>query len=467
MLCFKLSKRNFLKYTFSLLTALIILLGGIDHADAETYGNFGSNIVNWYGGYVNALSTSTPNQIIGGSDNLFQTNQYQASGVNIANYVFATSTLPSNAIIDSIQFSVKMKASTSTQSIRFQFSPSTAGGCSGYTQTSQYFNVTTTSQYYYATYDNALLKIPTDYDNPFLSCWATPDTLQNGSRNADIFQIKQQPMIAGAMSFDSVSKIIFYHIPDDIIGCTDNLAINYDPTANVNSGECYYTLPPTTASSTSIINYTFSTSTNKVNISYYINSSNSPVLLYTENKNERDGVINSAYSSTTAGLTALTDIAITLPDPLIGSGYTYLTAKLVSANDLSVIFDWAVITADLYNNTAISTGGTSYQPAECGLTNLTGCFVNGLAVIFYPSQSAFNSFNSFVEILKTKPPAGYFYVVKNNLDSLNSTSTNAFTVIIPEHIKVYLFNPFDIAIGGILWFFFAINFYKRLKHITV
>jgi hypothetical protein len=465
MVCFRLSKKNFLKLTFSLLTAFIILLGGIDHANADTYSNFSSNLVTVS---PSDFSTSTPNQIIGASNNLFQTNAYRASGVNILNYYFSTSTLPSNAIIDSIQYSVKMKASTSTQSIRFQFSPSTFGGCSGYTQLTDYFNVATTSQYYYASYDNAILKIPTNYDDPFLSCWLTPDILQNGGRNADIFQIKQQPMQAGAMSFDSITKIIFYHIPDDIIGCTDNMAINYDATANVNSGECYYTLPETTASSTTrIINYTFSTTTNKVNISYNINSSDGSILLYTENKNERDGVINSAYSSTTAGLTELTNIAITLPDPLNGAGYTYLTAKLVLASNLGVVFDWAVITADLYSNTAVSTGGISYQPAECGITNLGGCFVNGLAVIFYPSQSAFNNFNSFVEVIKTKPPVGYFYIVKNNLTALNSTSTGAFNITIPTHIKTYLFTPFDVGIGAILWFFFAINFYKRLKHITV
>jgi hypothetical protein len=387
MICFTISKKSLLKLTLSLLTAFIILFGGIDHADADELPNFL---------YVSGASSTV--SIVNGS--------YER-GADIGGWPFWYNT-----------------ATTTNININ---------------------NVSGWSLNYSA----------------IQHTW-----IGGENQNKDISYIDDNLWYCSECSGGnlSVSTSSLF----SVYGCMDNMAINYDPTATINEG-CYYILPEETATSTRIINYTFSTSTNQIDLSYYVATS-TEILLYVENRNERDGVINSAFSSTTAGLTALTNIPVTLPNPLSGAGYTYFTTKLVLASDHGVIFDWSVITVDLYAGVSLGGGsgvGTGYQPAECGITNIGGCFMNGLAVMFYPSQQAFNNFNSFVDLIKTKPPVGYFYVVKNNLNNLTSTSTSAFTVTIPSHIKEYLFTPFDVGIGGILWFFFAINFYKRLKHITV
>jgi hypothetical protein len=380
MVCFRLSKKNFLKLTFSLLTAFIILLGGIGHADADEIPNTL---------YASSASSSA-SFLIGtyerGSD---------YSG-NPAWYNIATTT-SQNAWINSYN-----------------------------------------GQYYRILWGESPYLFVRKGDNIYTGIYNDTDNY-----------------IGGAHITVSATSTL---------GCMDNMAVNYDSNANVDSGGCYYVLPAETATSTRIISFTFSTTTNTIDLSYYVATS-SPVDLYVENRNERDGVINSAFSTTTTGLVELNNIPVTLPNPLNGAGYTYLTTKLVLASDHSIIYDWHTLTVDLYNG--VDLGGGGYQQEECGITHLGGCFMNGLAVMFYPSQNAFNQFNNFVELIKTKPPVGYFYVVKNNLDNLSSTSTSAFTVTIPSHIKEYLFTPFDVGIGGILWFFFAINFYKRLKHITV
>jgi len=117
-------------------------------------------------------------------------------------------------------------------------------------------------------------------------------------------------------------------------------------------------------------------------------------------------------------------------------------------------------------DTGTSTINVANLYTDCGLTNIGGCFQNALIWAFVPSSSAIQSYYDFITSMQTKAPMGYFTVVKNNLNGLNSTSTPAFSVVIPAHLKTYFFSPFDIGIAGILWFFFAFNFYKRLKHIT-
>lgn len=395
MVCFKLSKKNFLKLTLSLLTAFIILLGGIGHAHA------GSVIYTGYSGGDDHFDIDLASTTFYNSNSDFG---YSANAISGGADTFA---------------SVSYLSQTGTS-----------------TGLSVSFPRTLTGSNIWVSF-----KIPPTGNNT----------------NGWVFYIHFIKS-SGVWIFSDDNFLI------STAGCMDNMAVNYDSTATIDNGGCYYVLPTETATSTRIISFTFSTTTNTIDLSYYVATS-SPVDLYMENRNERDGVINSAFSTTTTGLVELNNIPVTLPNPLNGAGYTYLTTKLVLASDHSIIYDWHTLTVDLYNG--VDLGGGGYQQEECGITHLGGCFMNGLAVMFYPSQNAFNQFNNFVELIKTKPPVGYFYVVKNNLDNLSSTSTSAFTVIIPSHIKEYLFTPFDVGIGGILWFFFAINFYKRLKHITV
>jgi hypothetical protein len=411
MVCFRLSKKNFLKLTFSLLTAFIILLGGIGHADASYYAYLESAI------YPNYSQPSyDPCSVISASS---------TSMSDLGDYL-ASST-----------FFYQKATSTTVYS--------NEGSC--------YAGVCTGFSYMLSGYEHTAI-------NSYSWTSNRSDFAQEAWGRLNYLCVSPTAISCENSTASSCSLI---DLPD-VLGCMDNMAVNYDPNANVDSGGCYYVLPTETATSTRIISFTFSTTTNTIDLSYYVATS-SPVDLYVENRNERDGVINSAFSTTTTGLVELNNIPVTLPNPLNGAGYTYLTTKLVLASDHSIIYDWHTLTVDLYNG--VDLGGGGYQQEECGITHLGGCFMNGLAVMFYPSQNAFNQFNNFVELIKTKPPVGYFYVVKNNLDNLSSTSTSAFTVTIPSHIKEYLFTPFDVGIGGILWFFFAINFYKRLKHITV
>lgn len=121
----------------------------------------------------------------------------------------------------------------------------------------------------------------------------------------------------------------------------------------------------------------------------------------------------------------------------------------------------------LFYNLASTTALFAYPEYECGLTSMIGCIKNALIWAFYPTEDTITNYNSFLALIQEKPPIGYFTVVKNNLNNLNATSTSAFSVVLPYSLKHYIFDPFDVGLASILWFFFIFNFYKRLKHITI
>lgn len=249
--------------------------------------------------------------------------------------------------------------------------------------------------------------------------------------------------------------------------CADTGATNYGGAL-----PCLYGVDNYNATTTRILSWSYSTTTATTSASYFIATADVPVLKQLIETNPRDGTIVDVYGTTTAGLYSGFG-AIIIPSDPATSGITTLTFQLVSG-DKSRIFDSRSIYVDLSANTQVgSTGSTGASGSasvcytSCSVSNVGGCFQNALAFIFCPSQNSLDIFSSLITTIQSKPPVGYFFVVKNNLANLATSSTPQFTITIPKHIKDYLFNPFDLAISGILWFFFAVHFYKRLKIITV
>lgn len=108
-----------------------------------------------------------------------------------------------------------------------------------------------------------------------------------------------------------------------------------------------------------------------------------------------------------------------------------------------------------------------YPEYECGISSLTGCFKNAIIWAFYPTQDTLDNWARLQDTIQTKAPVGYFYLAKNSIAGLSATSTGSFNITIPSSLKTYIFTPFDVGVGAILWAFFLFNFYKRLKTITI
>jgi hypothetical protein len=127
------------------------------------------------------------------------------------------------------------------------------------------------------------------------------------------------------------------------------------------------------------------------------------------------------------------------------------------------------LTASTTNAWELSTTTSilDYPEYECSITSITGCFKNAGIWLFYPSSDSIEKYNSFIELIQRKPPVGYFTIVKSSISGLSSTSTSAFSITIPNSLKEYFFNPMDAGIAGILWIYFLFMFYKRLKHIQL
>jgi hypothetical protein len=273
---------------------------------------------------------------------------------------------------------------------------------------------------------------------------------------------------------------------------------NLDPhliaksTIVINNGVYSTTTPPTF--STNFTSFTASTSTGTVNIQGYWNvptASN----LHQQLEFYQDSTILGVESYIKVTATTTGNFNFTYPyyDLPILSGSTttpqitspiYFYANLYQIDDNYYTDPFTGVANPNYSTlldatttslTGISTlwtlGSTTdvfaYPEYECAITSLTGCFKNALIWAFYPTKNTVQNYFNFQALIQTKAPFGYFSIIKSSLGNLSATGTQAFTITIPKHLKDYIFTPFDVGLASILWFFFAFNFYKRLKHITI
>ena len=133
------------------------------------------------------------------------------------------------------------------------------------------------------------------------------------------------------------------------------------------------------------------------------------------------------------------------------------------------LYDYTIRLFDSNLDIIDSTTTTNIQFGSTTLPSTTFEDIYGATStdVYTATQKSIYSYLNFITLLKTKVPFGYFYVIKDALSGINTTSTSTFNIIIPAHLKIYFFNPFDLAFSGILWFYFITFFYKRIKHIDI
>jgi len=105
----------------------------------------------------------------------------------------------------------------------------------------------------------------------------------------------------------------------------------------------------------------------------------------------------------------------------------------------------------------------------CSVSNIAGCFQNALVYLFWPNSSAIASYTTFQALIYQKPPVGYFTLIQNALNGVTATSS---TSSIPWSSGTVsfggsVFGTLRLGIAGILWFFFLIEFWHRLRNITI
>jgi hypothetical protein len=242
-----------------------------------------------------------------------------------------------------------------------------------------------------------------------------------------------------------------------------------------------------------IATFTYATSTATAHITGYWGATTTP---YTTQRlsfwQYSTSLGKESYQQITATTTGAFDFSFTFRDPYSWTTSQSSTTPIYSSFTLNASLDQydethynfpfggtiidnldatsTTISSSVYNaSDFVSTPRALalYPEYECGITSMMGCIKNAAIWLFYPTQDALDSWQTLKGTLETKAPVGYFYLVKNSIGGLSATSTAAFSLIIPKHLKTYIFDPFDIGLSSILWFFFCFHFYKRLKHITI
>jgi hypothetical protein len=133
------------------------------------------------------------------------------------------------------------------------------------------------------------------------------------------------------------------------------------------------------------------------------------------------------------------------------------------------LYDYTIRLFDINLDVIDATTTTNIQFGSTTLPSITFEDIYGSTTtqIYTATEQSIISYINLINLLKTKAPFGYFYIVRDSLSNINTNGTSTVNIVIPAHLKTYFFNPIDLGLSGILWFYFIIFFYKRLKHITI
>jgi len=164
------------------------------------------------------------------------------------------------------------------------------------------------------------------------------------------------------------------------------------------------------------------------------------------------------YGTSTAGFNRYTFYADLRNHAICQGGGFAFCDTIIEATSTTLSLDQFDATINIANLIATS---------SCGILALDGCIRNALIWAFYPSDNAKNSFNTIKDQLYTKAPVGYVVQIFNALYGLTSTSSPTFSIVIPDALKTYVFDPISTGLASILWYFWAMHFYRRLKHIQL
>jgi len=123
--------------------------------------------------------------------------------------------------------------------------------------------------------------------------------------------------------------------------------------------------------------------------------------------------------------------------------------------------------ASLGVNSLSSATTFSLATATCDVANWTGCFQNALVWALYPSSGALTDVADASSAVRQKPPFGYIFVYIAAVQTLNASGTPPVALAADAPITTYIFAPFDTALGVMLFFFFGIWFFLRLRKIEL
>lgn len=98
---------------------------------------------------------------------------------------------------------------------------------------------------------------------------------------------------------------------------------------------------------------------------------------------------------------------------------------------------------------------------------LGNMFRDVLIYLFKPNESVLDFWRTIKDRVASKPPFGYYTLIKQAFDNLTSEATPAFALASATSTAQYIFTPLKNGLAWVLWILFGVWFLKRFIHFVV
>lgn len=102
--------------------------------------------------------------------------------------------------------------------------------------------------------------------------------------------------------------------------------------------------------------------------------------------------------------------------------------------------------------------------------NLSDCLGDIGLWLVKPTDAVMNDFVGIKELIQTKPPFGYFIMLKDLMQNATTTgtaTTSVSSITIPTYLQTYIFTPIKIGLASLIGFIGLVFLFRRLKHIQL
>lgn len=121
------------------------------------------------------------------------------------------------------------------------------------------------------------------------------------------------------------------------------------------------------------------------------------------------------------------------------------------------------VVEEVFNGQNLS---TQTPTADCSISNIGGCLINALTYVFIPSSESFSQFTGVWDSVSSKPPFGYITSTIDVFEGIDATTTPAFTFGTIPFMDT-IFTPFRTLLVSLLWFIYAVWFYRKVTKINI
>lgn len=97
------------------------------------------------------------------------------------------------------------------------------------------------------------------------------------------------------------------------------------------------------------------------------------------------------------------------------------------------------------------------------LGTIAGAFCSVLVKLFKPTPASMSKFSHLGDLLKEKPPFGYFYTLKDAFGDFENSTSTAFVLAGVDSLGD-VFDPIKTGMAWVLWIFFGLYAIKRIAH---